>query len=73
MKKYRVILTRSFIISIDAKNKEDALFFSEFYVGGEKDLSNAKEKKSKKFKINEIEMTVNDAFEFGEVEVIKHL
>jgi hypothetical protein len=69
MKTYKVLLTRSYIVSIDAKNKEDALFFSEFYIGGERDLSNDKEKKSKKFKINDIEMTVNDACEAEVVEI----
>lgn len=70
MKTYQVLLTRSYIVSIDAKNEEDALFFSEFYIGGEKDISNDKEKKSKKFKINEIEMIVNDAFECNTMEAV---
>lgn len=41
-------------IEIDAKDDRDALFNSEFFVGGEKDLSNEKERAERGFRINEI-------------------
>jgi hypothetical protein len=65
MKTFQVLLTRSYIVNIDAKNEDEAKYYSEFFIGGERDLSNNKD--SDKFKINEIEMTVNDAFESIEV------
>lgn len=63
MKTYEVLLTRSFRVEIDAQDEKDARFLAEFYIGGEKDLSNAREKAEHTFRINEIEMTVNEATE----------
>ncbi|MEW6654658.1 MAG: hypothetical protein AB1394_14490 [Bacteroidota bacterium] len=45
MKKYVVTLSRDYKVIISAKNKEDAKELSEFFIGGERDLSNEKEKK----------------------------
>ena len=39
MKTYEVLLTRSYIVEIDARDENDARFLAEFYIGGEKDLS----------------------------------
>lgn len=61
MKTYEVLLTRSYIVEIDARDENDARFLAEFYIGGEKDLSNSREKAEHAFRINEIEMTVNEA------------
>jgi hypothetical protein len=61
MKKYRVILSRNYLVEAEANNKNNAKRFAEFYVGGEKDLSIEKDRRKKKFKINEIEMTINNA------------
>lgn len=66
MKTFEVLLTRSYIIEIDAKDDRGALFNAEFFVGGEKDLSNERERSERGFRINEIEMTVNDAIECTE-------
>ncbi|NWF90544.1 MAG: hypothetical protein HXY50_13915 [Ignavibacteriaceae bacterium] len=56
MKNYQVSLHRDYIVNIKAKNKEEAKFLAEFFVSGEKDCSNDKERKQYKFKIEEIEM-----------------
>ncbi len=66
MRTFEVLLTRSYKVEIDANDDRDALFNAEFFVGGEKDLSNEKERAERGFRINEIEMTVNDAFECNE-------
>ena len=68
MKTYEVLLTRSYRIEIDARDEEDARFLTEFYIGGEKDLSNPREQTKRAFRINEIEMTVNESIESSQLE-----
>lgn len=68
MKEYKVLLHRDYIVNIKAKNEDEAKFLAEFFIGGEKDLANKKDKETHQFEIEEIEMTVNDAFEVEEVE-----
>ena len=68
MKNYRVALHRDYIVNIKAKNKEEAKFLAEYVIGGERDISTEKEKKQFKFKIEEIEMVTNDAFELKKAE-----
>lgn len=67
MKPFQVFLTRSYSVNIEASNEEEALHYSEFYIGGEKDISNSKERESGRFKIGEIEMIENDAYEINEI------
>ncbi len=66
MKTYKVFLHRDYIINIDAKNEEEAKSLTELFVTGEKDGSTEKEREQHNFRINEIEMTVNEAFEVEE-------
>lgn len=66
MKKYKVLLHRDYIVNIDANNEEEAMQLAEFYIAGEKDASTEKEREQHSFRINEIEMVTNDAFEVGE-------
>ena len=63
MKTYKVLLHRDYIVNIDANNEEDAMSLAEFFIAGEKDASIEKEREQHSFKINEIEMVTNDAFE----------
>lgn len=67
MKKYRVVLSRGFLVSIEAESKEKAARFAEFYLGDCKDCSTKDERDSRKFSIGDVEMTVNDALEVVEV------
>lgn len=66
MKTYKVLLHRDYIINIDANNKEEAMLLAEFFIAGEKDASTEKERKQHSFRINEIELVTNDAFEVEE-------
>jgi len=66
MRKYNVILHRDYIVNIDAKNEEEAMSLAEFFIAGEKDTSTEKEREQHSFRINEIEMVTNDAFEVEE-------
>jgi hypothetical protein len=66
MKTYKVLLHRDYIVNIDANNEEDAMRLAEFFIAGEKDASTVKERAQHNFRINEIEMVTNDAFEVEE-------
>lgn len=66
MKSFRVLLTRSFIVRIDAENEKQACNLAEFYLGDCPDLSSFKDRKNEKFKIHSIEMTYNEATEAEE-------
>lgn len=67
MKKYEVLLTRSYIVTIDAQDEDQARKCAEFYLGDCPDLSKPKDRKDRKFKIEEIEMTFNEAYEAKEI------
>lgn len=68
MKKYEVLLTRSYIITIYSQDERQACRFAEFYLGDCPDLSEQKDRDEKKFKIEGIKMTFNDAFEPKEID-----
>jgi len=67
MKKYKVLLTRSYIVTINAENESQARRYTEFYLGDCPDLSKPKEREDQKFKIEEIKLTFNEALESKEI------
>lgn len=67
MKKYEVLLIRSYMVTIKAENEDQALRNTEFYLGDCPDLSKPKDRREQNFKIKEIEMTFNEAFESKEI------
>lgn len=67
MKKYEVLLMRSYMVTIQAENEDQALRYTEFYLGVCPDLSKPKDRREQKFKIKEVEMTFNEAFESKEI------
>jgi hypothetical protein len=69
MKTYKVSLHRDYIVNIDANNEEEAMQLAEFFIAGEKDASTERERQQNSFRINEIEMVTNDAFEVEEIKV----
>jgi hypothetical protein len=68
MNKYLVSLVRDYTVVISAKSEDEAKELAEYYIGGEKDLSDEKDRKEHTFRIEEIEITYNDAFEIKEYE-----
>lgn len=66
MKTYKVVLTRTYLVSIQAENEELAKRFSEYYLGDCPDLSDARERGEKKFSIKELEMVYNEGTEIIE-------
>lgn len=67
MKKYEVLLTRSYVITICAQDEDQARKYAEFYLGDCPDLSKSKDREDQKFKIEEIEPTFNEAYEAKEI------
>lgn len=63
MNTYKVSLHRDYIVNIDANNEDEAKQLAEFFIAGEKDASTPKDREQHSFRINEIEMVTNDAFE----------
>lgn len=68
MNSYKVSLHRDYIVNIDANSEEEAKQLAEFFIAGEKDASTPKDRAQHNFKISEIEMVANDAFEFEKLE-----
>ncbi len=66
MKHFKVSLTRSFVVAIDAENEKQARWLAEFFLGDCPDLSSSEDRKNEKFKIHSIEMTYNEATEVKE-------
>lgn len=67
MKKFEVLLTRSYIVTICSENERQACKYIEFYLGDSPDLSKPKDRRDQKFKIEKIEMTFNEAYEPKEI------
>lgn len=68
MKTYKVSLARSYLVTIEAENKENARRHAEFFIGDCHDLSTYKDKQKNKFSIIEIEATFNEAVDVEEYE-----
>jgi hypothetical protein len=69
MKTYQVVLSRTYLVTIQAGNQEQAKVLSEFYIGDCPDLSNERDRMEKNFSIEKIEMVNNEAIQIiNEVE-----
>ena len=67
MNKYKVLLTRDYVVEIKALNKDEAKECAEFFVSGGLDASTEKERERYKFEITRIKPIINDAFEVEEM------
>ena len=67
MKKFKVHLTRDYIVEINAENEESAKEFTELYISGGNDESKVITRLQKKFQIEKIEPTLNEAWMVEEV------
>lgn len=61
MKTYTVAVTRTYLVSINAEDEDQAQRFAEYYLGDSSDLSTEKERREKNFSIENIEMIYNEA------------
>lgn len=67
MKTYNVSLARSYIVTINAENREKARDFAEFFLGDCPDVSTFEDKKKHNFLIEDIELAINDAMDVEEI------
>ena len=67
MKTFKVALTRTYLVEIEANDENQAKFLTEFFLSFPRDVSTEKERAGYAFRFNEIEMVTNEAFEAEEV------
>lgn len=67
MKSFQITLTKSYLLNIIAENENDAKRFAEFFTGDIQDISDSDNRSKYKFEIEEIECTMNEAFEAAEL------
>ena len=70
MKTYQVVLTKNYLVSVNAKTKEQARRVCEFYTNDIQDISTIENREKEKFLIKNIECTVNETFDCHEVKTI---
>lgn len=63
MKTFEVFLVRSYIVTISCEDEDQARTYVEYFLGDSPDLSSPKDQEERKFKIEEIKMTFNEAYE----------
>jgi hypothetical protein len=66
MPTYKIGLARTYLITVQAENPENAKRLAELFVG-DTDLSLPADRQEHKFAIDEIELLENDAFECDDV------
>jgi hypothetical protein len=67
MKKYNVVLTKSYIVTVSTDTEKRAKRISEFYTSDIQDISTENDRRESNFSIEEIRCTVNEAFEVNEI------
>ena len=67
MKTYQVVLTKSYVVTVNAKTKEKAKRFAEFYTGDIQDISTDENRKKLDFSIEEIDTRINESLEAEEI------
>jgi len=68
MKKYQVVLTKSYIVQVSAETEEQARKVCEFYTSNIRDISTKENRKKEKFQIEEIDCTMNETYDCMEIE-----
>jgi len=66
MKTYEVVLTKSYIVKIKAKDELQAREYSEFFTGDIQNISSDFDEKKYGFKIENIDCKINEAQEVNE-------
>jgi len=70
MKTYQVVLTKSYLVTVNASTKEHARRVCEFYTNDIQDISTVENREKEKFLIENIECTVNESFDCHEIKTI---
>ena len=61
MKTFRVDLSRNYAVEIEAENEQKARELAEFFLGLPSDAGTDAERKLRNYKINNVEITANEA------------
>ncbi len=64
------MLTKSYLVTVKSKTKEQAKRICEFYTNNIQDISSAKDRRKENFSIEHIECTINETFECIEIDTI---
>ncbi len=67
MKKFEVVLTKSYIVRIKAENSENAKRYSELFTGDIQDISSTDDRKRFNFEIEDIDCKMNESFDIKEL------
>lgn len=67
MKTYQVVLTKSYVVTVNAKTKEKAKRFAEFYTGDIRDISTDENREKLDFSIEGIDTKINESLEAEEI------
>jgi len=67
VKTYEVVLTKSYIVTIKANNKEDAEEYSTLFTGDIQDISKIEDRRKLNFQIEEIDCKINETFGVEEI------
>ncbi len=67
MKTYKVVLTKSYSVTIKAVNEKDAREYCEFFTGDIQDISTIEDRRKFNFEIEDIDCKMNETFEVQEV------
>jgi hypothetical protein len=66
MKKFEVVLTKSYILRIKAEDKNKAKEYSELFTGDIQDISSIDNRRKFNFEIEDIVCKINEVFEVQE-------
>ena len=66
-KTYQVVLTKSYVITVNAEAKEKAKRFAEFYTNDIQDISTDEDRRKFNFSIEEINSGMNESLEVEEI------
>lgn len=66
MKKFEVVLTKSYIVIIKAEDKKKAREYSELFTGDVQDISSIDNRRKFNFEIEDIVCKLNEVFEVQE-------
>ena len=67
MKTYQVVLTKAYVVTVNAKTKEKAKRCAELYTGDIQDISTDEYRRKFKFSIEEIDSRMNESLEAEEI------
>ncbi|PIP54709.1 MAG: hypothetical protein COX07_03830 [Bacteroidetes bacterium CG23_combo_of_CG06-09_8_20_14_all_32_9] len=68
MKTYQVVLSKNYVITVNAETSGEAKRVCEFYTGNIQDISTDVDRQKEKFEIENMECTLNETFECIEIE-----